>query len=204
MSERCTNLIGQRFDRWIVLSSVETEQGQTSRWLCRCDCGNYRIVREKSLIAGGSRSCGCLTRESNRTHGMSDTRPYRIWQSMKTRCTNSKQPNYERYGARGISYTPDWETFQRFWADMSDGYADDLTLDRIDNNKPYTKDNCRWVTPAQQNRNSRSAVMIAYNGERLCLTDWAQKLNIPRKRLYYLRYKKGLTGPNLLRAAIGT
>jgi len=143
-------------------------------------------------------------RESKLTHGMSDTRPYRIWQSMKTRCTNIRQPNYERYGARDISYTPDWETFQQFWEDMSDGYADDLTLDRIDNNKSYTKNNCRWVTPAQQNRNSRSAVMIRYDGENLCLTDWAQKLNIPRKRLYYLRYKKGLTGPKLLQVAMGT
>lgn len=98
------------------------------------------------------------TKEYNTTHGMSKTRQYRIWQQMKNRCDNPRNVKYPIYGGRGITYDEKWATFTGFWDDMHLGYRDDLTIDRIDNNKGYTKDNCRWVSYTKQNNNKADNV----------------------------------------------
>lgn len=114
------------------------------------------------------------------THGKRHTRLYRIWLQMKNRCFNENGERYKDYGARGITVCNEWRNnFQAFydWS-MSNGYSDNLTIDRIDNDKGYSPDNCRWATVKEQNRNSRRCDMISYHGETHCLREWSEVLGI--------------------------
>lgn len=148
----------------------------------RCTCGVNKQIRAVDIIKGKTLSCGCLRRDmitqSNITHGLTQSRQYRIWQGMKDRCTNKQNDRYIDYGGRGISYDPKWQNFKEFWGDMKDGYSDDLSLDRVDNNGNYCKENCRWVDSKTQSRNTRKNRNIEYGGDYMCLKDWAAKLNI--------------------------
>jgi len=108
---------------------------------------------------------------------------------MKTRCTNTNQPNYERYGDRGITYDPYWETFENFWNDMKSSYADTLTLERIDNFKGYSKENCQWATPHEQNMNMRSNVFIKYKEKLLTVLEVSKLTGIPMSTIYGRKQK---------------
>lgn len=126
-----------------------------------CPCGKIFVVRLSNLRRG-QKSCGC--KKGNFKHGMKGTRPYRIWRNMKDRCTNPKNKDWHRYGGRGISYCPRWSEFKKFWDDMHNGYSKDLTIDRIDNDGNYCKDNCRWSTLLEQAANTGRNVAL-FNGE---------------------------------------
>lgn len=133
------------------------------------------------FISGRSKSCGCLRRDTtidiSTTHGLKDHRLYSIWCNMKSRCYNRSNHGYKNYGGRGIKICKSWKnTFINFykWA-ISNGYADNLTIERCDNNGNYTPSNCRWATRMEQCRNQRSNILLTYNGETLCLADWAKR-----------------------------
>lgn len=181
---RKLKLEGKRFGRWIVIKRCGSTRFGEALWECICDCGTKNLVRASMLVSGRSKSCGCTTRESATTHGLSKTRQYRIWQAMKTRCTNTKQPNYERYGYRGITHDPNWDTFENFWNDMKYSYSDNLTLERIDNSKGYSKSNCRWVTPAEQNMNMRSNIFIKYRGMFLTVPEVSKLTGLAISTIY--------------------
>jgi len=198
---KAMDLTGKIFDRWTVIGRVDNDKYGTTMWKCFCTCGEHGIVRGAELKNGTSTSCGCFNREIITKHGMHKSRPYKIWQGLKTKCTNSKQPNHERYGNRGINYPTKWETFEGFWEDMKTSYQDGLTIDRIDNTIGYSKDNCHWITPFEQNRNMRSNIFIEYNGIKYCLTDLATKINVSRRRLYHL-HNKGYNGNELISRAL--
>lgn len=122
------------------------------------------------------------------THGLSQSRIYRIWWNMINRCDNPNVLCYQRYGGSGVSYKPEWRTFENFYNDMKTGYSDDLTLDRIDNNLGYNKDNCRWIPLREQNLNKRNNRLIEYKGEIKPLTAWIRILNLKPstvKQRYY-------------------
>lgn len=128
------------------------------------------------------------------THGKRHTRLYRIWANIKTRCFNTNDLHYKRWGALGITMCDEWENnFQAFydWA-MSNGYADDLTIDRIDNYGNYEPSNCRWVTVKEQNQNKKNVVLLTYNGLTLSCREWAKKLGIGKNTVRE-RYNKGWT-----------
>lgn len=115
-------------------------------------------------------------------HGGKGTRLYRIWQQMKNRCHNPNTPRFPDYGGRGITVCEEWkDDFQTFydWA-MANGYEDHLTIDRIDNDKGYSPENCRWATDLQQANNSRHCHMITWNGETHSLSEWSRILDISR------------------------
>lgn len=172
------NISGQRFGRLTAIEFTGKTKNRKALWLCKCDCGNDHIAISGNLMSGTTQSCGCYKREaiitSNKknkvggsyhtTHGLSvkEKRLYEVWTGMKARCECKTNKRYEDYGGRGIALCEEWHDFARFaeWA-RSSGYDANAprgvcTIDRIDNDKGYDPDNCRWVTVAEQNRNRRN------------------------------------------------
>lgn len=158
------DLTNKRFGRLLVLEYVGD-----CKWRCLCDCGNEKFVCGSDLRLGKTQSCGCLQRErtskANTRHKMRGTRLHNIWLGMKQRCYYKKHVRFERYGGRGIIVCDEWKNdFLKFyeWA-MSNGYSDNLTLDRIDNDGNYEPSNCRWVTPKEQFENQHvSSSFVAH------------------------------------------
>ena len=136
---------------------------------CRCDCGATKITTRKYLRSGWTRSCGCLRREGIerlfKKHGDSGRRLYRIWSGMRVRATNKNRMQAKDYVLRGIFVCDEWSDYRKFkeWA-MANGYADNLTIDRIDNDGLYAPENCRWITQKEQCRNKRNTHVFTYNG----------------------------------------
>ena len=152
------------------------------RWLCRCDCGNEVSVATGSLRCGETQSCGCLRREitgqRTRTHGLSrKSGTYAVWVGMRDRCFCVTDTSYHRYGGRGITVCERWSSFENFLADMGER-PPGMTIDRIDNNGPYSPENCRWATNLEQSRNKRTSILITVGSETLCLSEWADRTGI--------------------------
>ena len=188
---------GDRINRWTVIKEVENESGSSNfedkRFLCRCDCGTERILRYKSLAYKTSKSCGCYMREfnsKNRRKFPEDTvksRIYTIWNGIKCRCYTKSSISYKRYGEKGITMCDEWRNdFMTFynWS-IANGYADNLTIDRIDSKGNYEPSNCRWVTYKQQANNTSSNVSITFNGETHTLAIWGDILGIQPQTLNY-------------------
>lgn len=151
---------GQKFGRLTVVSSLGFIDGFI-RYSCICDCGNTKIIPKSRLLTGNTKSCGCLRREvtgaKRKTHNMSETRLNRIWRAMKYRCNSPNCSDHAIYYDRGIRVCDEWKNdFMSFysWA-IENGYRDDLSIDRIDNDKGYEPNNCRWATILEQRHNQR-------------------------------------------------
>lgn len=150
-----------RFGRWTVIDKAKGALGGEALWICLCECGNTKTLAGNVLRSGKSRSCGCLKKEkaiaAKTTHGMLNTKEYRSWSHMKNRCLNHKDPHYTDYGARGITVCEEWKnSFEAFFADMGIRPEGNFSIDRIDNDKGYSKENCRWVTGYTQSNNRRN------------------------------------------------
>lgn len=190
------DLTGRRFGRWKVLQRADDYIDSTGRvyhrWLCECSCEKHtkKVVLAKNLLRGSSQSCGCLVvdvvSEMFATHRKTNTRLYGIWSNMKKRCTNKNDPAYRNYGGRGISVCDEWNNYERFeeWA-MSHGYSDLLTIDRIDNSKGYSPDNCRWATYKEQANNTRSNVHVVINGVDHTVAEWSDITGVPTYEIYF-------------------
>ena len=184
--------IGQTYGRLRVVrrasDMVDKNGVHYKKYLCVCECGVTTAVTMSNLHSGGTTSCGCLAREKFAervtSHGMSYSRPYKIWTNMKGRCLNPRSELYPRYGGRGIELDPSWEDFEVFWNDMRESYADDLTIDRIDNERGYTKENCRWATVREQNLNQGRSLDIYVNGVNISLEELGRLFRVNRRTLY--------------------
>lgn len=185
------DLTGQKFGRLTVIQRVPNKKDKVM-WLCKCICGTEIVCAGNHLKSGASRSCGCYRREKRTSHSMTSSRLYSIWANMKTRCNNPQSKRYKDYGERGIHVCDMWvNDFVAFheWA-ISNGYSDDLTIDRINVNGDYTPENCRWITLAEQNINKRNNVFLTYNGITQTLSWWANELNVYKSTIGR-RHKKG-------------
>lgn len=185
------DLTNQKFNMLTAIEIVGKAKKGEMIWKCRCDCGNYTEVIGTKLKHGEIKSCGCLrkvTGEANSSfkHGLHNTRMYRIWTSMKRRCYDASDTfHYSSYGGRGITVCEEWQhDFQAFydWS-MSHGYADELTIDRIDNDGNYEPSNCRWTTKKEQADNRRNTIHITVNGVTKNSTDWARTLGVGRSTI---------------------
>lgn len=159
--KRPLELLGKRYGRLIVIEQLPNKNGNTW-WLCKCDCGNEKAVQGTRLVNGHTRSCGCLVTDvtvarnkQGFKYGIRGNRIYRIYWGMRTRCYNTTDHNYKRYGGRGIKICDEWlNSFEAFrdWS-LANGYRDDLSIDRINNDGDYEPSNCRWATNEQQQAN---------------------------------------------------
>ena len=160
---------------------------QHPRALYRCTCGNTIEADKGHVKANRTRSCGCLIREGNhRTHGLTHHPLFTRWQHIIERCCNENNKLYKYYGARKIDICKEWRNnFKKFydWC-MENGYKHELQIDRIDNNKGYYPENCRFVTAKINSRNSRKNRFITFNGETKCLSEWAEYISIESSTLW--------------------
>jgi len=156
------DIVGKTFNHLTVLSYEGRNNHQQKVFLCHCNrCGNEKVMIGSAVKNGYSKSCGCLAnsliKERTTTHGMSKTRIYRKWKGMLARCYNSNMQNYQHYGARGIKVCDEWRhDFSKFYEDMGDIPFEKAELDRIDNDKDYCKENCRWVSHRDNCDNRRT------------------------------------------------
>ena len=195
-----TDLSKMKFEHLTVIRKLEKHEREIEKniWLCRCDCGKEIQVSTDKLKNNKNCSCGCIPQKRNckpRKHGLTKSRIANIYGLMVARCTNPNNPAYADYGGRGINVCVEWlgehglEKFNE-WS-VSHGYSPELEIDRIDNNKGYSPDNCRWTTKKIQCRNRRSNVYITYKGRTQSLADWCDELGL-EYNMIYLRYRRGM------------
>lgn len=181
------DLTGQKFGRLTVVDRG-VNKGRSIAWNCYCDCGMEKLVTTSNLRSGSTTSCGCIKTERLKnnnpriTHGKARSPTYISWQSMKTRCSNPSHKHFYNYGGKGIGYDSSWELFENFLSDMGErphGY----TLDRIDNSKGYSKENCRWASRQDQAKNTSTVKNLTFNGKTMCMLDWSKELNLPYTKI---------------------
>ncbi|MBV4423238.1 hypothetical protein [Clostridium tyrobutyricum] len=204
------DLTGEKFGRLTVIKlDKKIQSGNRKRyyWLCKCGCGNYTSVRTDCLTKGQVKSCGCLKREqdranleANHSHKLSHTKLWNTYYGMKRRCYNPKDKRYKNYGARGIKICSEWlNDFNKFveWS-YNNGYNDNLSIDRINNDGNYEPCNCRWATPKQQSNNRRSNIRVNCKGKSITLKELSENIGISYQCID-ARYNNGDRGKRLIR-----
>ena len=205
------DLSGQRFGKLLVIERGPSLEGNNSaRWCCICDCGKTTIVMGFNLKNGNTQSCGCIHKEicrlnHHRTHDLSRSHLYNIMHGMKTRCYNPNCKHYSKYGGRGIYICDEWkEDFLTFynWAHQN-GYKKELSLDRIDNNGPYSPENCRWATSKEQQNNTRANKLVTFNNKTMTIPQWGDTLGIELEVLRK-RIERNWTFEEIVTTPVGT
>lgn len=178
-------LTGQRFGRLTILGRAPS-RGTRPHWRCRCDCGNEREIQQHFLSVGRTKSCGCKKTEEiamrNMRHGAayrSRTYPeYSAWAGMIQRCTNARNRAFPHYGGRGIFVCDRWKSFNNFLADLGRRPSSRHSIERDDNDRGYSPDNCRWALPEEQAANRRTTVRITMLGRTMSVAEWRRLLGV--------------------------
>lgn len=179
------SIVGKKFKFLTVLDERRVKQGLgKSKFdvLVQCVCGVTKWVEERSVRRGLVTSCGSC---ANKTHGGSKTPEYFVWRSMLARCQNKKHPAYKNYGGRGVSVCKDWLSFANFVADVGKQPFKGASIDRIDNNLGYSKENCKWSNATEQNRNRRTNRFVTVAGVTKTIVEWAQEVGLRHNTLSY-------------------
>lgn len=195
--KQAPNLIGQRFNRLLVVKRNGSSKAKKALWLCYCDCGGSASVITHDLLSGHSQSCGCIGREKTRErslkHGKSSEKIFFVWNEIVQRCTKENCKSFKNYGGRGIKLYDKWKDFQTFYDYVSalphygeKGYS----LDRINNDGNYAPNNVRWATQREQSNNTRNNIWIVHNNEKHTLAEWARIYKTDYQAMYR-KYKKG-------------
>lgn len=190
---RVKNLVGQVFGRLTVTSYSRPQKKGYHYWWCQCSCGKVIEAGNQGLVTGDKRSCGCLKKEnatamgkSKRIHGMRGSREYGIWNGIKDRTLNKNGQYWDRYGGRGVTICDGWrDSFEAFYADMGPSPGKDYSIDRIDNDGGYSKDNCRWATRKEQCRNRKSNARITIDGVTRTKVEWVELSSISPNTIQY-------------------
>lgn len=202
LTRKMKDLTGRRFGRLVAIKPVG-KRGRNVLWECVCDCGTERSFAQADLSRGSSTSCGCYQRECATAiltkHGMHGTGAYKSWRSMRKRCYRKNTPGFQNYGGSGVAVCDRWRnSFENFYKDMGPRPRG-TTLDRIDNSRGYSRENCRWSTPQQQTLNRSTTRYIRHGGKVKCVTDWSRELG-GCDSLVHARLRKGWSE----RAAVAT
>ena len=186
------DITGKKFGYLTVIADLPSVKGRRFS-LVKCDCGNEKTVNTYAMTSGRIISCSkCGKKKKTIKHGLSGNRLYFVWKSMIDRCYNPKFKHYRNYGGRGIAVDERWMSLEQFVSDMSDGYEKGLELDRIDNDKSYSKCNCRWSTKIENNRNKRTNVRVEYEGKTYVLKELSDILSIPYSSFGAMVKKRGI------------
>lgn len=195
------DLTGIRFGRLTAIKidkKRKTKSGGTF-WICRCDCGNIKSIYTGHLRNGKTSSCRCLNadrlKECNTTHGLRHSSEYNTWSSMKARCYNPNNPQYKDWGGRGIKVCDRWlikgSGFENFLEDMGRKPSLKHSLDRIDNDNAYYKENCRWAIKKIQANNTRTNIYFTYNGNTKTFSEWVAEFKVNYSSAYEYLGKYG-------------
>ena len=196
MKERI-DLTGKRIGRLTVIKEVsyKKQPGKHRKWQCVCDCGEVREIFQDRLVKECVMSCGCWQKEiaaqKRTTHGHAHRPVYLVWQNMKARCLNPKHKSWDRYGGRGINVCDRWkDSFINFIEDMGELPFCGAELDRVDNNKGYSKENCRWATRKEQTNNTSRNVFMTINEKTHTIAGWAEQSGLPHG-VIMKRFRRG-------------
>jgi hypothetical protein len=186
------DLTGQEFGRLRVerFACYPPNKPSAAQWWCTCECGSRGLkVFGFNLKNGNTNSCGCLkverTSAANSTHRLSGTNAYGQYSAMLARCLSPTNKRFRLYGARGIIVDPAWlgvGGFERFLSDMGPRPSVKHSIERVDNDGPYSSENCRWATQSEQCNNRRGNVIVEYEGKKQTLTQLCRRLKIPHGR----------------------
>ena len=189
------NLTGQRFGRLTVTGPHHRRKNKTW-WPCRCDCGREVTIWSYYLLTGNTKSCGCYRRDfttnRNATHGRRYEPEYTVWNLMRRRCTDPADVAYSAYGGRGIGVCERWrDSFEHFYADMGPRPSPDHQIDRIDNQGPYSPENCHLATRIENCNNRRDNLLVDWRGESLTVPEWARRTGIGKHTLWQRLFRCG-------------
>lgn len=183
MGRRVRNLISQVHGRLTVIGAAP-DGPSGKKWVCQCSCGEKTVVYGTNLKSGSIKSCGC----GRIKHGMLGTKLHHVWRTMLDRCRNPNANQYDDYGGRGIVVCKEWLDFSNFFAEMGHPPSGG-TLERVNNDGPYCKSNCCWLTRRQQARNKRNNRFVTAFGRTQIVTDWAIEYGIPPRTLFNRLYR---------------
>jgi hypothetical protein len=203
------DVVGQKFGRYLVIAkSNKRTKANKQMVFCKCDCGTEREVVVNNLRSGLTTSCGCWKDEKTgarmKKHGFSKNNMYYRYRAMIRRCYDPLHKEFHNYGGRGIKVCDRWlNSVENYMEDMGEAPFYMASIDRIDNDGDYFKENCHWATKKEQSINRRTTKMIEFNGESLCLADWARKLGFD-KQVVQKRLKRGWTVEEAIKSPKGT
>lgn len=212
------DLTGQRFGRLLVEGYDEPIPAKNRKYLyktylCLCECGTRKIVREQHLKDGNTKSCGCIVKENaakkNKSHGHCCHPLWETWKGMNARCNNPNSGSYPDYGERGITVCDRWlqkhdsieDGFLNFLEDMEASFEKGLEIERVDNDESYCPLNCKWATQKEQISNRRNTRELTFNGETLCVAEWSERIGVnynallSRVDVLFWSVEKALTTP---------